>query len=213
MQNCLKSCLSSYNIITNHGILKSKCPKPNSIIEGDILNADNVKDIVKVLIWVQKELLYFICNIESNIIYTLYNTLGESQMNNLKEDGNYFNFSKLIEAYNQNIEKIKSNEDFKDKKKFDNKLELARNMLSHGRLLTYREDINKEIYKDINNNIDYSQIISILDDSLKLVFNKNLADSYADKNSNKSYENGERKKDYKNNNKFNNKNKNRRKNI
>lgn len=54
-------------------------------------------------------------------------------------------------------------------------------MLSHGRLLTYKDDINKEIYKDINNNIDYSQVISILDDSLKLVFNKNLANYYANK--------------------------------
>ena len=198
LQKCLESCLSSYNIIMNHKILKSKCPKPTSVIENDILNENNIKDIVKVLIWAQKELLYFICDIESNIIYTLYNTLDKTKIDNLKEDGNYFNFFKLIELYNQNIETIKLNENFKNKKKFDEeslvKLLIIRNMLAHGRLI--------DEYKDKHENINYSSIISILDMSLKNIFDKNLLDFYSNKNNGKNHKAGERDKDYKNNNKF-----------
>ena len=195
LQKCFESCLSSYNIITKHKILKSKCPKPTSVIENDILNENNIKDIVKVLIWAQKELLYFICDIESNIIYTLCNTLDKTKIDNLKEDGNYFNFFKLIEFYNQNIETIKLNENFKNKKKFDNeslvKLLIIRNMLAHGRLI--------DEYKDKHENINYSSIISILDMSLKNIFGKSLSDFYGNKN----HKTGGEKKYYnKSNNKF-----------
>ena len=199
LQKCLESCLTNYNIVVQHNILKSKCPKSASIMKRDILNADNIKDIVKVLIWTQKELLYFICNIESDIIYTLYTALGESQMDNLKEDGNYFNFFKLIEAYNNNIYKIKLNESFKNKKKFDEesllKLFIIRNMLAHGRLIDEYKDKHK------HENINYSSIISILDMSLKNIFDKDLSDFYVNKN----YKTVERNKDYKNNNEFGNK--------
>ena len=163
------------------------------------MNENNIKDIVKVLIWAQKELLYFICNIESDIIYTLYNTIDESKIDNLKEEGNYFNFFKLIEFYNQNIEKIKLNESFKNKKKFDEelllKLFIIRNMLAHGRLIDEYKDKHK------HENINYSSIISILDMSLKNIFDKDLSDFYVNKN----YKTVERNKDYKSNNEFGNK--------
>ena len=195
LQKCLESCLSSYNIIRNDEILKSKCPKQTSTRENNILNEDNIKDIVKALIWAQKELLYFICNIEVHIIYTLYNTLDKAKIDNLKEDGNYFNFFKLIEFYNQNIETIKLNENFKNKKKFDDellvKLNMIRKMLAHGRLI--------DEYKDKHENINYSSIISILDMSLKNIFGKSLSDFYGNKN----HKTGGEKKYYnKSNNKF-----------
>ena len=201
LQKCLESCLSSYNIIRNDEILKSKYPKQTSTIENNILNEDNIKDIVKALIWAQKELLYFICNIEADIIYTLYNTLDKAEIDNLKEDGNYFNFSKLIEFYNQNIEKIiKLNDKFKNKKKFDEeslvKLLIIRNMLAHGRLIDeYSLNENKDKHEDIN----YSSIIYILDMSLKNIFDKSLSDFYGNKN----HKTGGEKKYYnKSNNKF-----------
>ncbi len=184
LQKCLDICLSSYNIIINHYILKSKCPKPTSIRKDNILNEDNIKDIVNVLRWGQKELLYFICNIEVNIIYILYRTLGEVQMDNLKEKENYFNFYKLIETYNQNIEKINLNEDFKNKNKLNDelmvKLNMVRNMLAHGRLKDkyYSNMETKNKYECI----DYSSVIYILDMSLKAIFDKKLEDYYTNKN-------------------------------
>ena len=119
----------------------------------------------------------------------------------MKEDGNYFNFSKLIEFYNQNIEKIiKLNDKFKNKKKFDDellvKLNMIRNMLAHGRLIDeYSLNENKDKHEDIN----YSSIIYILDMSLKNIFDKSLSDFYGNKN----HKTGGEKKYYnKSNNKF-----------
>lgn len=202
LQKCLDICLSSYNIIINHYILKSKCPKPTSIRKDNILNEDNIKDIVNVLRWGQKELLYFICNIEADIIFLLYQIFNDNEISNLEnkyineiasKNGNdkikemegkgYFSFSFLVYAYNNNIEKIRKirlDKDSRNKKEnnehrsfinnrtFDHRLRIIRNMLAHGRL-----------YED---NISYSEVISVLDDSLKAIFDKNLKCYYINKN-------------------------------
>lgn len=202
LQKCLDICLSSYNIIINHYILKSKCPKPTSIRKDNILNEENIKDIVNVLRWGQKELLYFICNIEADIIFLLYQIFNDNEISNLEnkyineiasKNGNdkikemegkgYFSFSFLVYAYNNNIEKIRKirlDKDSRNKKEnnehrsfinnrtFDHRLRIIRNMLAHGRL-----------YED---NISYSEVISVLDDSLKAIFDKNLKCYYINKN-------------------------------
>lgn len=127
LQKCLESCLTNYNIVVNHNTLKSKCPKSSSIIKRDILNADNIKDIVKVLIWTQKELLYFICAIETHLIYKLSTSLTEHQLKSIADEYGYFNFGDLIKNYNKN-----------SNNKIDEKLIIVRNELSHGRLTNYK---------------------------------------------------------------------------
>ena len=127
LQKCLESCLTNYNIVVNHNTLKSKCPKSSSIIKRDILNADNIKDIVKVLIWTQKELLYFICAIETHLIYKLSTSLTEHQLKSIADEYGYFNFCDLVENYNKN-----------SNNKIDEKLIIVRNELSHGRLTNYK---------------------------------------------------------------------------
>lgn len=132
LQKCLENCFTSYNIIINHHILKNKCPKPTSIIniKNNILNADNIKDMVHILIWAQKELLYFICAIETNLIYRLSISLTEHQLKNISDEYGYFNFNDLLENYNKY-----SND------KLDNKLTVIRNELSHGKLTNYKTTI------------------------------------------------------------------------
>ena len=127
LQKCLESCLTNYNIVVNHNTLKSKCPKSSSIIKRDILNADNIKDIVKILIWTQKELLYFICAIETHLIYKLSTSLTEHQLKSIADEYGYFNFGDLVENYNKN-----------SNNKIDEKLIIVRNELSHGRLTNYK---------------------------------------------------------------------------
>lgn len=129
LQKCLDNCFTNYNIVINHNILKNKCPKPTSIIniKNNILTADNIKDIVKVLIWAQKELLYFICAIETNLIYKLSTSLTENQLKNISNEYGYFDFNDLIENYNKY-----SND------KLDNKLTVVRNELSYGILTDYK---------------------------------------------------------------------------
>ena len=127
LQKCLESCLTNYNIVVNHNTLKSKCPKSSSIIKRDILNSDNIKDIVKILIWTQKELLYFICAIETHLIYKLSTSLTEHQLKSIADEYGYFNFGDLVENYNKN-----------SNNKIDEKLIIVRNELSHGRLTNYK---------------------------------------------------------------------------
>ena len=127
LQKCLGSCLTNYNIVVQHNVLKSKCPQSTSIIKRDILNANNIKDIVKVLIWTQKELLYFICSIETYLIYKLSTSLTEHQLKSITDEYGYFNFGDLVENYN----KISNN-------KIDEKLIIVRNELAHGRLTNYK---------------------------------------------------------------------------
>ncbi len=129
LQKCLDNCFTNYNIVINHNVLKNKCPKPTSIIniKNNVLNADNIKDMAHVLIWAQKELLYFICAIETNLIYKLSISLTEHQLKNITNEYGYFNFDDLLENYN----KYSNN-------KLDDKLTVIRSELSHGILTNYK---------------------------------------------------------------------------
>lgn len=151
LQKCLENCLSSYNIIRNDEILKSKCPKPTSIIENNILNEDNIKDIVKALIWAQKELLYFICGMETYLIYKLSISLTEHQFKSLSEEKGYIDFKDLIDNYNKSTDK-----------KLEGKLSIVKNILAHGRLSNY----------------DYNIIVDILDSSLSKLNLSYLYENY-----------------------------------
>lgn len=86
--------------------------------------------MVHILIWAQKELLYFICAIETNLIYRLSISLTEHQLKNISDEYGYFNFNDLLENYNKY-----SND------KLDNKLTVIRNELSHGKLTNYKTTI------------------------------------------------------------------------
>ena len=154
LQKCLESSLSNYNIIIKHNVLKSKCPKPTSIIQNDILNASNIIDIVKVLRWAQKELLYFICGVETYLIYKLYSLLTEHQFKSIYNENGYIDFKDLIDNYNKSTDK-----------KIDSKLSSVKNMLAHGRLAEY----------------DYNMIIDILDLSLTKLNLPSLYENYNEK--------------------------------
>ena len=151
LQKCLESCLSNYNIIINHNVFKSKCPKPTSIIQNNILNANNIIDIVKVLRWAQKELLYFICGMETYLIYKLSISLTEHQFKSLSEEKGYIDFKNLIDNYNKSTDK-----------KLDGKLSAVKNILAHGRLSDY----------------DYNIIVDILDSSLSKLNLSYLYENY-----------------------------------
>ena len=155
LQKCLESCLTNYNIVIQHNTLKSKCPKSSSIMKIDILNADNIKDIVKVLIWAQKELLYFICSIETYLIYKLSTSLTEHQLKSITDEYGYFKFSDLVENYN----KISNN-------KIDEKLIIVRNELAYGRLTNYKT------------------VIEIIDSSLQKLGLSSLYENYNRKSKN-----------------------------
>ena len=155
LQKCLESCLSNYNIIINHNVFKSKCPKPTSIIQNNILNANNIIDIVKVLRWAQKELLYFICGVETYLIYKLSISLTEHQFKSISEEKGYIDFKDLIDNYNKSTDK-----------KLDGKLSAVKNILAHGRLSDY----------------DYNIIVDILDSSLSKLNLSSLYENYNKKN-------------------------------
>ena len=142
---------NNYNIIINHNVFKSKCPKPTSIIQNNILNANNIIDIVKVLRWAQKELLYFICGVETYLIYKLYISLTEHQFKSLSEEKGYIDFKDLIDNYNKSTDK-----------KLDGKLSIVKNILAHGRLSDY----------------DYNIIVDILDSSLSKLNLSSLYENY-----------------------------------
>jgi hypothetical protein len=151
LQKCLESCLSNYNIIINHNVFKSKCPKPTSIIQNNILNANNIIDIVKVLRWAQKELLYFICGVETYLIYKLSISLTEHQFKSISEEKGYIDFKDLIDNYNKSTDK-----------KLEGKLSVVKNILAHGILSDY----------------DYNIIVDILDSSLSKLNLSSLYENY-----------------------------------
>lgn len=171
LQKCLTNAVKSYNIIINHNTLKRKCPKPSiKNPHEDVFTTDNIKDIVKVLVWAQKELLYFICNMESDIIYTMYNIgLTEYEINQYMEDEGYFNFTTLVKFHNNNINKIKLVDNHKNNSALDIRITNVRNMLAHGRLF------------DESSDLDYNKAIDVLDDSMKRTLEKSLETVYSNK--------------------------------
>ena len=121
------------------------------LIQNNILNANNIIDIVKVLRWAQKELLYFICGMETYLIYKLSISLTEHQFKSLSEEKGYIDFKDLIDNYNKSTDK-----------KLDAKLSVVKNILAHGRLSDY----------------DYNIIVDILDSSLSKLNLSSLYENY-----------------------------------
>ena len=105
--------------------------------------------------WAQKELLYFICGVETYLIYKLSISLTEHQFKSLSEEKGYIDFKNLIDNYNKSTDK-----------KLDGKLSAVKNILAHGRLSDY----------------DYNIIVDILDSSLSKLNLSSLYENYNKKN-------------------------------
>ena len=166
LNECLRTVMYTYRIIKNDKVLSKKAPKITYNIEDNILTSDNIKDIVHILKWAQKELLYFICNIEESILYA-YNYLTKEYIVSkdvLKErEGGYFNFSDMVDFYNTNLEKIKDNiANYKYNMPLPNEIKTCRIMLSHGRIF------------DRENNFDYKSLIEFINESYIAIFGKSL---------------------------------------
>ena len=154
-KNCLNAVIKAYNAIIDEVRLKKLCYKYLPIKDMKVLDANNIKDIVTIVMRAQMEFSYFICNIEQVIISRLSRVFFINKLNELMEEEGYFNFNKLVEFYNNNIDKIGN-----DNQKLDDKIVTVRNMLLHGRL--FDEDIS------------YVELIHILDNSMQSVLKRKL---------------------------------------
>ncbi|ELV06347.1 hypothetical protein, partial [Brachyspira hampsonii] len=151
----ISNSIEAFNIIVQDEVLKKFInPAITELKEGEELDVIKVKELVRVLMWAAKEFLYFICAIESHLIYKCHKAYGFESI--IKEDG-YVDFNSLVNFNNDKMTP-KISETIKD----------VRNMICHMRV------------KDGTGiaAIDYKRSISIINSVLKALELKDIYESY-----------------------------------
>ncbi|EKV57216.1 hypothetical protein A966_06175 [Brachyspira hampsonii 30446] len=117
----ISNSIEAFNIIVQDEVLKNFInPTITELKEGEELDVIKVKELVRVLMWAAKEFLYFICAIESHLIYKCHKAYGFESI--IKEDG-YVDFNSLVNFNNDKMTP-KISETIKD----------VRNMICHMRV-------------------------------------------------------------------------------
>lgn len=151
----ISNSIEAFNIIVQDEVLK-KFIKPviSELKEREELDAVKVKELVRVLMWAAKEFLYFICAIESHLIYKCHKA---HNFKSIIKDEEYVNFKDLVEFYNKNMgPNIGTN------------IKSVRDMVCHMRV---KDGADKTA-------IDYKRTINIINNVLKALELKDIYESY-----------------------------------
>ena len=167
-QKCMGSFEDAVKTVTNSSALKSKAPKNSSRFEGSQQTLD-LENKYKKILWVQREMIAQICEIEKDLIYRLERLdLNEEDKNWLNKT-HYYEFPILLALYNKYYLKIPTNPDAKnDRDKYgalNYNIGEARKMLAHGKLLG-KEDMT------------YAKTIQAIEDFNEALGRKSLWEYY-----------------------------------